>query len=43
MSRVLTEDSRKESEVRSAATQSPYDAVLVLMMPVVDGVAGETD
>lgn len=29
LSSVVTEDSRKESEVRSAATQSPYEAVPV--------------
>lgn len=35
LSSVATEDSRKESEVRSAATQSPYEAVPVLVLVLV--------
>jgi hypothetical protein len=37
---VFTEDSRKESEDRSDATQSPYDAVLVLVRPVAVAIVG---
>lgn len=38
---VDTDDSRKESEVRSAATQSPYEALLLGVIVVAIGVVSE--